>query len=131
MTMSMRLKYIDVLSGGRKRFRRWWPKDVAEVRGEKFFQQPLKALSDADVVIERAALLKEFEAVVTAHRCTQEEREQTSPRVLWREAQQEAERLLEESYGGEEVVRQVLVEDLAQRQADPLLYKAVIQPRRS
>lgn len=128
MTMTMRLKYIDELSGGRKRFRRRWPKDVAEVRGETFFQEPLKALTDTDLVAEHAALLKEFEAVVAAHRRTLEEREQTSPRVLWHEAQKEAEKLLEGSYGGEEVVRQVLAEDLAQRQADPLLYRAVIQP---
>ncbi|MBB3995379.1 hypothetical protein GGR95_003034 [Sulfitobacter undariae] len=85
-------------------------------------------MTDADLVAEHTALLKEFEAVVATHRHTLEEREQTSPRVLWHEAQKEAERLLEGSYGGEEVVRQVLAEDLAQRQADPLLYKAVIQP---
>ncbi|MCZ4269538.1 hypothetical protein O4H48_16680, partial [Rhodobacteraceae bacterium G21628-S1] len=47
-----------------------------------------------------------------------------SPRALW----QEAKRLLEGAHGGDEVVRQVVVEDIAQRQGDPMLYRAVIQP---
>ncbi|MBB3993048.1 hypothetical protein GGR95_000667 [Sulfitobacter undariae] len=95
--MTMRLKYIDELSGGRKRFRRRWAKDVAEVRGETFFQEPLKALTDANLVAEHTALLKEFDAAVAAHRHTFEECEQASPRVLWHEAQKEAEKLLEGS----------------------------------
>jgi len=128
MTMKMRLKYIDDLGGGRKRFRRRWPKDVAKIRGETFFQQPLKCLSDADLVAEHKILLKKFDATVATHRRTQAERDRVSPRVLWEEAQREADRLLEGAYGGEEVVRRVLAEDLAQRQADPLLYRAVMQP---
>ncbi|MCZ4269539.1 hypothetical protein [Tritonibacter mobilis] len=52
MAVTMKLKYIDELSGGRKRFRRRWPKDVAEVRGETFFQKPLKARSGPAMVTE-------------------------------------------------------------------------------
>ena len=74
MTMTMRLKYIDELGGGRKRFRRPWPKDVAEAKGETFFQEPLKALTDADLVAEHTALLKEFDSAVATYRRTQEER---------------------------------------------------------
>lgn len=128
MAVTMKLKYIDELGGGRKRFRRRWPKDVAEVRGETFFQKPLKARSGPAMVTEWETLSTEFEALVAAHRRSVEEREGASPRVLWKEAQQEAERLLEGARGDDEEIRQVLAEDIAQRQGDPLLYKAVIQP---
>jgi integrase len=128
MAVTMKLKYIDALSGGRKRFRRRWPKDVAEVRGETFFQKPLKARSGHAMVTEWETLSAEFEAIVAAHRRSVEERESMSPRALWQEAQQEAQRLLEGARGGDEVVRQVLAEDIAQSQGDPMLYRAIIQP---
>jgi len=41
MVMMMKLKHIDELSGGRKRFRRRYPKAVAEIMGETFFQVPM------------------------------------------------------------------------------------------
>lgn len=128
MAVTMKLKYIDELGGGRKRFRRRWPKDVAEVRGETFFQKPLKARSGPAMVTEWETLSAEFEAIVAAHRRSVEERESMSPRALWQEAQQEAQRLLEGAHGGDEVARQVLAEDIAQSQGDPMLYRAVIQP---
>nr|WP_309503785.1 hypothetical protein [uncultured Roseovarius sp.] len=128
MAVTMKLSDIDDLGGGRKRFRKRWPTDVAEVRGEKYFQKPLKARSGLAMVTERETILAEFEAIVAAHRRSQEERESMSPRTLWKEAQQEADRLLKGSRGGDEVVRQVLAEDIAQRQGDPMLYRAVIQP---
>ncbi|AHD03125.1 hypothetical protein METH_12835 [Leisingera methylohalidivorans DSM 14336] len=36
--------------------------------------------------------------------------------------------MLEAARGGDEVVREELAEDIAQRQGDPMLYRAVIQP---
>lgn len=128
MAVTMKLKYIDELSGGRKRFRRRWPKDVAEVRGETFFQKPLKTRSGPAMVSEWEALSADFEATVAAHRRSVEERESMSPRALWQEAQQEAQRLLEGAHGGDEVVRQVVAGEIAQSQGDPMLYRAVIQP---
>ncbi|WP_350153222.1 hypothetical protein [Roseovarius sp.] len=38
MVMMMKLKYVDELSGGRKRFRRRWSVAVAQVLGEEYFQ---------------------------------------------------------------------------------------------
>ncbi len=38
MVVVMKLKYVDELSGGRKRFRRRYPKAVAEVLGDSVFQ---------------------------------------------------------------------------------------------
>ncbi|WP_394197744.1 tyrosine-type recombinase/integrase [Litoreibacter albidus] len=128
MAVTMKLKHIDDLGGGRKRFRRRWPKDVAEVRGETFFQKSLKAHTGPAMVTEWETLSAEFEAIVAAHRRSAQERESMSPRALWQEAQQEAQRLLEGAHGGDEVVRRVLAEDIAQRQGDPMLYRAVIQP---
>jgi hypothetical protein len=40
MTVTMKLKYVDKLGGGRLRFRRRFPKDVRAVLGEGFFQVP-------------------------------------------------------------------------------------------
>ncbi|MEP1327989.1 hypothetical protein [Pseudophaeobacter sp.] len=128
MAVIMKLKYIDELSGGRKRFRRRWPKDVAVVRGETFFQKPLKARSGPAMVTEWETQSAEFEAIVAAHRRSLEERESMSPRALWREALQEAQRLLDGAHGGDEVVRRELAEDIAHHQVDPMLYRAVIQP---
>ena len=41
--MMMKLEYVDVLSGGRKRFRRRYPKAVAQVLAEEFFQVSMAA----------------------------------------------------------------------------------------
>ena len=64
MVMTMKLKHVDELSGGRKRFRRRFPKVVAEVVGEEFFQVPMKAREGAALVSEQETLLAEFEKIV-------------------------------------------------------------------
>lgn len=50
MVVMMKLKYVDELSGGRKRFRRRFPKAVSGVLGEEFFQVPMKAREGAALV---------------------------------------------------------------------------------
>ena len=49
------MKHVDELAGGRKRFRRRWPKDVGEALGEKFMQRPIQAREGAALVPERRA----------------------------------------------------------------------------
>ncbi len=53
MLLVMKLKHVDELSGGRKRFRWRYPKAVIPVVGEEFFQVPMKARDGADLVAER------------------------------------------------------------------------------
>ncbi|MCG6558128.1 hypothetical protein MB818_07950 [Ruegeria sp. 1NDH52C] len=64
MVVMMKLKYVDELSGGRKRFRRRFPKAVAGVLGEEFFQVPIKAREGVALVKEQETLLAEYEKIV-------------------------------------------------------------------
>jgi DNA-directed RNA polymerase specialized sigma subunit len=64
MVVVMKLKYVDELSGGRKRFRRRYPQAVAEVLGESVFQVAMKAREGAELFTEHAKLLAEFEKIV-------------------------------------------------------------------
>ena len=57
MAVLMKLKHVDELSGGRKRFRRRYPKVVAEVLGEDVFQVAMKAREGAALVTERERLI--------------------------------------------------------------------------
>ncbi len=41
--MTVVLKYVETLSGGRKRFRRRFPKHLQTFLRKEFFQEPFKA----------------------------------------------------------------------------------------
>lgn len=47
MVVMLKLKYVDNLPGGRKRFRKRHSKAAMEVLGEEFFQVPMKAREGA------------------------------------------------------------------------------------
>ncbi|MDK3075242.1 hypothetical protein QO034_19320 [Sedimentitalea sp. JM2-8] len=128
MAVVVKLKHIDELSGGRKRFRRRWPKDVGKALGEAFMQRPMVAREGAALVAEREALLSEFDATVAKHRRSQEERDRMTPRQLWGEMQGEAERLTRGIVGDVEGALDALAEE-AQRNEDPLLYQAIMSPK--
>ncbi|MDK3075077.1 hypothetical protein QO034_18470 [Sedimentitalea sp. JM2-8] len=127
MVVVVSLKHIDELSGGRKRFRRRWPKDVGKALGEAFMQRPMVAREGAALVAERETLLREFDATVAKHRRSQEERDRLTPRQLWGEMQEEAERLTSGVVGDVEGALDALAEE-AQRNEDPLLYRAIKTP---
>jgi hypothetical protein len=127
MVVVVSLKHIDELSGGRKRFRRRWPKDVGKALGEAFMQRPMVAREGAALVAERETLLKEFDAVVAKHRRSQEERDRLTPRQLWAEARGEAERLTSGVVGDVEGALDSLADE-AQRNEEPLLYRAIKSP---
>jgi len=63
MAVIMKLKYVDSLSGGRKRFRRRYSKATSKVLGQEFFQVPMKARDGAALVTEQEALLAEYEKI--------------------------------------------------------------------
>ena len=91
MAYMMKLKYIDSLSGGRKRFRRRYPKAAAEVLGEAVFQVAMVAREGADPLNEHAKLLAEFEKIVAKARRSAAQQGQLPPLEHWREAIKETE----------------------------------------
>ncbi|MEO9777526.1 MAG: hypothetical protein ABJH07_19935 [Sedimentitalea sp.] len=127
MVMIVKLKHVDELAGGRKRFRRRWPKDVGKALGESFMQKPMKAREGAALVSEHAAFMNIFKATVEAYRRSDEERARMSPRQLWKEAEAEAERLTSDIVGDVEAAKDALAEE-AQCNEDPLLYRAIKTP---
>lgn len=56
MVMKMNFKHIDELSGGRKRFRRRYPKALVTVIGEAVFQVSMKARDGGALVAEWESL---------------------------------------------------------------------------
>ncbi|MDO6591359.1 MULTISPECIES: hypothetical protein, partial [Rhodobacterales] len=75
----MKLKYVDTLSGDRKRFRRRYPKAVAEVLGGSVFQVAMRARDGADLFTEHAKLLSEYEKIVAKAKRSAAEKGQLSP----------------------------------------------------
>lgn len=126
----IKLKYVDNLSGGRKRFRRRYPKAVAQVLGEEFFQVPMKAREGSSLVFEQEALLAEFEKIVAKAKLKAAGMGMLSPLEHWREAVKEAEAMKSTIIGArdDDEAQSILAEDLYNRGADPVLLKAVMQP---
>ncbi|MEM6960160.1 MAG: tyrosine-type recombinase/integrase [Myxococcota bacterium] len=130
MVVMMKLKHVDELSGGRKRFRRRYPKAVAEVLGDSVFQVSMRAREGAELLIEHESLLTEYEKIVAKARRKAAEEGQLSPLEHWRDAVKEAEQLVAGVSGvrSEHEARQVVADDLERRGADPVLYRAVVTP---
>ncbi|WP_344847164.1 tyrosine-type recombinase/integrase [Celeribacter arenosi] len=126
----MKLKYIDELAGGRKRFRRRYPKDVAQELGASVFQVAMKAREGADLFTEHAKLLSEYEKIVAKARRKAAGEGHLSPLEQWRERVKEAEEIVAGVSGvrDEDEAREVVAENLKQRGADPVLYRAVVNP---
>ncbi len=130
MVLMMKLKHVDELSGGRKRFRRRYPKAVIATLGEELFQVPMKAREGADLVVEHEAVMREYEKIVTKARRRAAGQGQLSPLEHWREAVKEAEAMVASLRGNlsEDERREVLADDLRHRGANSMLYKAVVMP---
>jgi len=111
MVMVMKLKHVDELSGGRKRFRRRYPKAVSQVLGEEFFQVPMTAREGAALVAEQEKLLCEYDKLVAKAKRKAAGAGQLSPLEHWRDATAEA--MVAAIKGGldEDDRRDVLAED--------------------
>jgi integrase len=130
MALLMKLKYVQELSGGRKRFRRRYPKAVALALGENYFQEPMQARSGADLVVEWEKLCGDFEKAVAEAKRKAAGSPGLTKRERWREAVQEANSLCDGVIGFDtyEEARSVVEDDLMRRNADPLLIRAVQDP---
>jgi hypothetical protein len=126
----MKLKHVEELSGGRKRFRKRYPKAVAQVLGEGVFQVAMKARDGAELVAEQERLATEYAKIVAKAQRTAADLGQLSPLEHWREAVKEAEELVAGIKGvrDEDEARKVLADDLQRRGAEPMLYRAVVSP---
>jgi hypothetical protein len=116
------------LSGGRKRFRRRYPKAVAKALGEDFFQVPMQAREGAALVAEQEKLVREFDRIVAK---AKGEVPEVTPRDHWRETLAEAEAMVAAIKGtlSDDERREVLADDLQSRGSDPVLIKAVVAPQ--
>jgi integrase len=130
MAVVVKLKHVDELSGGRKRFRRRYPKAVAEALGDDFFQVSMQSRDGADLFTEHARLISEYDKIVAKALRTAAERGQLSPLQHWREVIKEAEALVTGVIGarGEGDARQIVADELERLGADPVLYTAVVSP---
>lgn len=133
MVVKMNLKHVDGLSGGRKRFRRRYPKALVKVIGEAVFQVSMKAREGGALVTEWESLMKAYERnVAKAQRAAGVvgHDDRLSPLERWREAREEANAMMNAFKDDltEDERRELLGDDLERRGADPMLYKAVVVP---
>lgn len=130
MAVMMKLKYVDELSGGRKRFRRRFPKAVAGVLGEEFFQVPMKAREGAALVREQETLLAEYEKIVAKAKRRGAGQGMLSPLEHWREAVADVTAMKEGIVGNlsDDDQQEVLADDLHRRGAAPTMIRALMMP---
>lgn len=126
MAVTMELKHVDELSGGRKRFRRRFPKDVAPVVGKTFMQVAMKAREGAAMVQEHRALMADFDRQVSLARGESS----LSPRAQWQVDRSEAEAMLSAISGlpDENDRRDVLGEELIKAGYRSSLVREVLDP---
>ncbi|MBM05938.1 MAG: integrase [Oceanibulbus sp.] len=133
MVVKMNLKHVDELSGGRKRFRRRYPKSLVPVLGEAVFQVAMKAREGGALVSEWESLMKTYDRnVAKAERAAgvAGADDRLSPLELWREARRDAAAMLAAFKDDltEDERRELLGDELERREADPVLYRAVVEP---
>lgn len=129
MAMMMALKHVDKLSGGRKRFRRRFPKDVVPVVGKTFMQVAMRTREGADMVQEHRALMVEFDRMVSVARG---ETSQTA-REQWVEDKSVSTEMLSTISGlpKEDDRREVLGHELIKAGYRPSLIREVISPAKN
>ncbi|MEX0318541.1 MAG: hypothetical protein AB3N21_11350 [Ruegeria sp.] len=132
MALTTKIKHIDKRPNGVLRFRRRFPKDVAEVLGESFLQVHIRNREGLAFYREYQAIVRDFDRIVSGTRSTMTGNDKRSPIEKWHDALMKAEGLLEETTGLEgdpTCARELLVEGLVQRTGtDSLLLKALANP---
>ncbi|GIT88212.1 tyrosine-type recombinase/integrase [Roseobacter sp. OBYS 0001] len=140
----MKLEHL-VTKNGKLTFRRRIPQDLLEVVGKTFFQEPVRSQQQGVALArEHAALMDAFQRLVTdaregvlektpkqyAEEAWESLGDSRSDWERWRDFKVEAQRMLNgvSGFRDEEERRGILADDLAQRNADPMLYKAVVSP---
>ncbi|MEL6839207.1 MAG: hypothetical protein AAFP85_07930, partial [Pseudomonadota bacterium] len=114
------------------RFRRRFPKDVAEALGEGFLQVHIRNTSGLPFHREYQAILSEFDRLVSETREREIGNDKRSPIERWHEALLKREALIDQTMGLEddrEFAARLIADGLSQRaDTDPLLVKALANP---
>ncbi len=131
MGVSVTLRYVKELGGGRYEYRRRVPESVKATLGKSEWKRVFTARGATELAREHARVHAEFTADVTrAGRSGPSGRIGLSPRVAALQALKEAETLIAGVVGldDEDDRRGGVAESLEQIGGDPLLYRAVIKP---
>lgn len=132
MALSTKIKHVDKRPNGVLRFRRRFPKDVAEVLGEPALQVHIKNREGLAFHREYQAIMQEFDRMVTDVRSRIKGNDTRSPIERWHDALLKREQLVSETIGLEddpEFAAREIARDLSEQpNTDPLLFKALVNP---
>lgn len=136
MALQTKIKHIDKRPNGVLRFRRRFPKDVAEALGEGFLQVHIRNTEGLAFHREYQAIMRDFDRMVEQTRETMASGDNRPAFQRWHEALLKAEGLVAETIGlddeegeGETFARHAIAKGLAQHPGtDPLLVKALVNP---
>ena len=138
--MTVILKYLDTLTGGRKRYRRRFPKHLRTILKKEFFQEPMQVREGAALVREHEYLTRLFDTVVSKAEAMATGTTVQTPRDKWLAAIAEADRIEAESVGLDDVYdeyigveidpgrRETIADSVADARGDPVLVKALLNP---
>lgn len=132
MAIAPKIKHVDQRPNGVLRFRRRFPKDVAEHLGQSNLQVHIRNTSGIAFHQEYQAILSDFDRIVAQARAELDGKDTRAPIERWHEALLKAEGLVAETSGLEDdpvFARHEIAKGLTQRHGtDPLLIKALANP---
>ncbi|MCZ4354159.1 hypothetical protein O4H61_16700 [Roseovarius aestuarii] len=132
MALSTKIKHVDKRPNGVLRFRRRFPKNVAEALGESALQVHIKNREGLAFHREYQAIMQEFDRMVSEVRCRIAGNDTRSPIERWHEALLKREELVSETIGLEndpEFAAREIAKGLSKLpNTDPLLLKALVNP---
>ncbi|WP_298912166.1 hypothetical protein [uncultured Roseobacter sp.] len=132
MALSTKIKHVDKRPNGVLRFRRRFPKDVAEMLGEPALQVHIKNRDGLAFHREYQAIMQEFDRMVSEVRSRIDGNDTRLPIERWYEALLKREKLASETIGLEEdpefAAREIAKGLSEQPNTDPLLLKALVNP---
>lgn len=132
MALTTKINHVDKRPNGVLRFRRRFPKDVAEVLGKRAFQLHIKNREGLAFHREYQAILQEFDRMVSEVRSQIKGDDTRSPIERWHAALLKREELVSETTGLEDdpefAAREIAKGLSKQPNSDPLLLKALVNP---
>ncbi|WP_299960365.1 tyrosine-type recombinase/integrase [uncultured Roseobacter sp.] len=132
MALNAKIKHVDQRPNGVLRFRRRFPKDVAEALGQPALQVHIRNRDGLAFHQEYQAILRDFDRVVAETRAQLDGNDTRSPIDRWHDALMKREGLIAETIGLEddpEFAARLISEGLSNRRdTDPLLIKALVNP---
>jgi integrase len=132
MALSTNIKHVDKRPNGVLRFRRRFPKDVAEALGEPALQVHIKNREGLAFHREYQAIMQEFDRMVSEVRSRIAGNDTRSAIERWHEALLKREELVSETIGLEDdpefAAREIARGLSKQPNTDPLLLKALVNP---